>query len=263
MALHARIEGVQPDGWEHPSLLQTWAPRGAVYIVASKDLWVFALGIRPRDAGVVKAGRSDRLSVAASGVPIRWDTRTTVLLPRRELSGDPEGARLELARRYLRSLGPGDARRFQRFATVGRADAENTFAALAPELIEVEVEGHGSGFVLASDVETLIRAPGVEGARLLPNGADPVLQPIESWLFGARPTGGHLELLGIDLPAWCIGGILLLDGETVGSFGRRGGTFVLVALKKIGTVGRRVLEAEAWSAPLPGGVTGVMWRQVR
>jgi hypothetical protein len=260
--LHARIEGVQPDSWEHPSLVQTWAPRGAVYTVPSDDLWVFAQGIRPRDPGIVKAGRADRLSAAASGVPIRWNTRTTVLLPRRELSGDPEGARLELARRYLRSLGPGDARRFQRFAAVGRADAEYTFAALAPELVEVEVERNGSGFVLASDLEMLMGAPAVEGARLLPQGADPVLQPIESWLFGARPTGGHLELLGIDLPSWCIGGILLLHGETVGSFGRTGGTFVLVALKKIGTLGRRLLEAEAWSAPLPGGVARVVWRQL-
>ena len=48
-ALHARVEAVEPSDWEHPALVQTWAPRGAVFVVPRADLEVFSLGISPRD----------------------------------------------------------------------------------------------------------------------------------------------------------------------------------------------------------------------
>ena len=48
LALHARVEHVQPGAWEHPSLRQLWF-RGADYIVPADDLGLFTLGSLPRD----------------------------------------------------------------------------------------------------------------------------------------------------------------------------------------------------------------------
>ena len=48
-ALYARVEGVRSGDWQDSSLVQTWAPRGAVFVVPRSDLALFALGIMPRD----------------------------------------------------------------------------------------------------------------------------------------------------------------------------------------------------------------------
>src|SRR5215207_352280 len=48
-SLHARVDDVGPDDWAHPSLVQTWAPRGAIFVVPEADLPVFTLGILPRE----------------------------------------------------------------------------------------------------------------------------------------------------------------------------------------------------------------------
>jgi hypothetical protein len=49
LSLHARVEGVGPTSWEHPSLVQLWGPRFSDYVVAAKDLAVFSLGRLPDD----------------------------------------------------------------------------------------------------------------------------------------------------------------------------------------------------------------------
>ena len=145
-ALYSRVEDVGSSDWEHPSLVQTWAPRGAVFVVPRSDLAVFALGIVPRDAQLRRAleqlasrardsileprkddGRRERdrlgplppvvaermrrrpvwrLVCALAGVQIRWDARSTQLLRGPALAMDEEEAGRELARRFLRSLGP-------------------------------------------------------------------------------------------------------------------------------------------------------------
>jgi hypothetical protein len=268
MALHARIEGVEPDDWEHPSLVQTWAPRGAVYVVPAADLWVFATGMLPRDQARLASMHDARLgrrklAAAASGVLLRWDTRSSVALPVREtLEGDPEAARLELARRFLRSLGPATPAGLMRYAAVDRSDAAITFQRLEPELVEVSVEGSPAGWLLGVDAEALTGAAPVLGARLLPNAADPVLQPSTSHLLGVRPRGGHLEVLGLNLPPWCVSGVILHNGATVGTYGRRSGEFVLVPLRPLTPDAAAEIEQEAWSAPILSGVTRVVWRRL-
>ncbi|MDX1450371.1 MAG: hypothetical protein R3246_15080, partial [Acidimicrobiia bacterium] len=50
LSLHARVEAVEPETWEQPSLIQVWGPRFSVYVVAEQDRGVFTLGRHPDDA---------------------------------------------------------------------------------------------------------------------------------------------------------------------------------------------------------------------
>ena len=50
LSLHARVEGVDPSAWEHPSLAQLWGPRYQVYVVPKRDFALFSLGRLPDSA---------------------------------------------------------------------------------------------------------------------------------------------------------------------------------------------------------------------
>src|SRR4026209_856919 len=50
LSLHARIGGVEPSTWEHPSLAQLWGPRYSTYVVPKRDFALFSLGRLPDDA---------------------------------------------------------------------------------------------------------------------------------------------------------------------------------------------------------------------
>ena len=50
LSLHARIDGVEPSTWEHPSLAQLWGPRYNTYVVPKRDFALFSLGRLPDDA---------------------------------------------------------------------------------------------------------------------------------------------------------------------------------------------------------------------
>src|SRR6185436_13927426 len=47
LSLHARVEGVEPSTWEHPSLIQLWGPRYSTYVVPKRDFALFSLGRLP------------------------------------------------------------------------------------------------------------------------------------------------------------------------------------------------------------------------
>ena len=49
IGLHARMEGVHPSDWDHPSLCQIWFRGGADYIIPRTDIAPFTLGTLPRD----------------------------------------------------------------------------------------------------------------------------------------------------------------------------------------------------------------------
>ena len=55
LSIHARVEGAEPAGWEHPSLVQLWGPRFQVYVIAQRDLAVFSLGRFPDDIQSIMA----------------------------------------------------------------------------------------------------------------------------------------------------------------------------------------------------------------
>ena len=286
-ALHARIDDVWQTDWEHPSLVQTWAPRGAVFVVPRDDLAIFALGILPRDPAVAAAveqlsrrARDTlpeprykteaetsvdpippivaehlrrrpiwRLVHAIAGVLVRWDASSTLMLPGPAPQADPEDARRELARRFLRSLGPATPARFARWAAVTPADAATTFGALADELVEVRWQG-GSGAVLAADCERLAGAEPVAGIRLLSFGGDPVLQPGEDVVSPGIARAA--------LPPWACTGLALCDGRIVAAWGRSSGRITLLALTQLGREHSRAIERAA--ARLPG-IEDAGWRE--
>ena len=196
MSLHARVEGVQPDSWEDPSVVQIWF-RGADYIVPRDDAGIFTLGTYPRDperaAAIEKVaddvhrvteGRTVKVadvweslalehptairSSSISGrVHIRWDASSIWLIPVPRPDIDVEDARRELARRFFHWLGPATKADLARWTGVTARDATATWTEIEAELAPVEVNGTPR-FMLAADLEDLQRAEPITGVRLLP-----------------------------------------------------------------------------------------------
>src|SRR2546428_6266222 len=218
---------VSPSAWKDPGLVQVWGPRGAVYVVPAQDVSVFTLGRFPRNpvlGAAVKAaaerakrafraGQADphhivsdrkvgvnfrdlRIASMTGAVRIEWDGATTswrVVEPPREA---PEPARLELARRFLRSVGPSTPEEFAwwsggwagSFGSPTRGelfDSQQTFRSLEKELIEVALEGR-KRWALRADRSRLERAVPVETVRLLPAG-DPFLGSADPALLVPQP----------------------------------------------------------------------------
>ncbi len=257
-SLHSRMEDVRTDAWEDPSLVQSWAPRGAVFVVPRSDLAVFALGILPRDTELrqaleqlaekaresvqeprVKVREEERLGPIAplildrmrrqpicrlahalAGVQIRWDARSTQLIPGPALEMDEEAARRELARR----------------TSAGRA---------------------GSGVLLAEDAERLARAEPVFAVSFVAFGGDPVLQPGEEIVAHDR---SHRRTA---LPPWACSGLVLLDGAVVAAWGRRQRRVTILPLAPLGHGLRHRVEAEALRMPSLGNEPEVLWRERR
>src|SRR5438270_2839628 len=62
LSLHARVEGVGPSTWEHPSLAHLWGPRYSAYVVPKRDFALFSLGRLPDNAkGRLRAARMAEL----------------------------------------------------------------------------------------------------------------------------------------------------------------------------------------------------------
>ena len=47
LSLHARVAGVEPSTWEHPSFAQLWGPRYQTYVVPARDFALFSIGRLP------------------------------------------------------------------------------------------------------------------------------------------------------------------------------------------------------------------------
>src|SRR5947199_8744036 len=131
LALHARVKDVSPAAWRDPRFVQVWGPRGAVYVVPSRDVAVFTLGRSPRNpvlaaavkvaaektrsAFRVRKAKQERvLSDRAAGVNFR-ELRIASMTGTLRIEGDgattswrivepptetADPARLELARRF-------------------------------------------------------------------------------------------------------------------------------------------------------------------
>lgn len=291
LALHARIEGAHPGSWEDERLVQIWF-RWSDYVVPRADVGVFTIGTLPRDTEqraaldqladtVVSAldGTSRptrdvaaalahpgspvllRCSAATGKVHIRWDASKITMHPAEPPDIDEETARLELARRYLRWLGPGDVFSFAKWAGVSLADSETTWAALGPELCPVALGGQ-AGWMLATD-EPQVRNRGSDpqGVRLLPLG-DPYLWRLGG--LGAQPpTDIARRLAAMNVPSRIANGLagrVLIDGEIVGAWGRAGGTFTAVPWRSWSGDMRDAVQAEAISMAAPiGRAIDVRW----
>src|SRR5881275_327395 len=293
-ALHARVTDVSPSAWKDPGLVQVWGPRGAVYVVPAQDVSVFTLGRFPRNpvlGAAVKAAaerakrafrarqadphhivsdrkvgvnfRDLRIASMTGAVRIEWDGATTswrIVEPPPEA---PEPARLELARRFLRSTGPSTPQEFAWWSggwagsfgssTRGElSDAQQTFRSLETELTEVEFEGQKK-WVLRTDRSRLEHALSVETVRLLPAG-DPYLASADRALLVPQPRF-QSELW----PKSVWPGALLVNGELVGTWRRQEGRVTVRAWRKVGPDVKEAVEAEVSGMPIESATKEVRW----
>jgi winged helix DNA-binding protein len=286
-SLHARVAGTAPDAWEDPALVQVWGLRYTAYVVPAGDHAPFTLGRLPDD-GRTKRKAEDlaarlhahldgrRLDANEAGeglgihpnslryaamtgtVLIRWDGArqpTVWTVPRPEI--EPRDARIELARRYLRMLGPGTPGGFAVWAGVKPREALAAFQALGPALLPVGTP-IGDAFVLAS-AEQLLRTPrGTPApARLLPSGdLFYLLQGVDRELLVADPA----RRAALWTPrVWP--GALLVGGDVAGTWRRSRAVVTVTPWRRLSRKERDAVEAEAVTLPLPEvhGAVGVRW----
>ena len=270
LGLHARIEAAAPDAWEDTRLVQIWL-RWADYIVPRDDVAVFTVGALPRDPAYVAAlerladdvldllvagrrgsrpvrdGLPDlppsfvRAAAVTGRVHIRWDTRTTEIVGADRPDVDAEDARRQLCRRFLHWHGPAGPQHFARWAGVTSADAATTWQAVTPEMAAVDDEARGR-WILASDLDAVLAAERPSGVRLLPDG-DPclVVDP------PAPPAAVPRKLL------YTLTGRLVVDGDVVGGWGRRGAEVALAPWSPLSRRRRSAIETEAAGLATPIG----------
>ena len=276
LSLHARIDGVEPSTWEHPSLAQLWGPRYSTYVVPKRDFGLFSLGRLPGDgksrlraeriaerlhahldgrrmtdreaAGALGIGFAIRYAATTGTVAIRWEgarapTVWTVDAP--EI--DPAEGCSELARRYLHIFGPTTADGFARWAGISRRAAATAFASLEGALLPVR-SPLGDEWLLAED-EPAIRAGQTvaASARLLPSGDAYFL------LDGAQrelllPRKDQRQRLWTPR-VWP--GALLVERELRGTWRRSQHTVRIDAWARLSRGVRDAIEAEANALPLP------------
>jgi hypothetical protein len=277
LSLHARVDGVEPSTWEHPSLAQLWGPRYSTYVVPKRDFALFSLGRLPDDAksrlraeriaerlhahldgrrmtdreaaGALGIGYAIRYAATTGTVAIRWEgARAPTVWGVDAPEIDPAAACRELARRYLHIFGPATADGFARWAGISRRAAASAFASLVGSLLAVRMP-LGDEWLLADD-EPAIRAAETAPApaRLLPSGDSYFL------LDGAErelliPRADQRERLWTPR-VWP--GALLVEGEIRGTWRRAQHTIRIDAWTRLSRRSRDAIEAEARALPLPG-----------
>lgn len=276
LSLQARVDKVEPASWEDPSLVQIWF-RWADYVVALRDVGVFTLGCLPRDAEQAAAlhrladamvsvldGRAlhpeditralpdlpnpfaIRSACVTGKIHIRWDARSIAVIPADSPEINPEDARIELARRFLRWLGPATMDRFAKWAGIPREDAAATWKALTPELLPVDFEG-SARWILTKDESRLMGVPELEGIRLLPQN-DP-------FLYLDAPKNPPVLQTGPQVTSRLVNsltGRILADGKLVGSWGRSQNNVTLFAWRQLTKklIERISEEATAFEGPI-------------
>lgn len=262
LGLHARMAGCSLGDWKHPSLIQTYSPRAAVYVLPARDFGVFTLGRMPLDARRVDvlaervcetldgrerrgAGIDGLREACASGrIALRWDTTSLWAreVPRPDI--DVADARLELCRRHLRCFAPTTPRVFAWWAGLSPADARVVWGQLADELIEVDFDGVPA-WVLRVQEDEFWSAEAPQGVRLL---VAPDLR-----LFGRDRDGRFiapgLRVLTAAADSFHPNG-LMADGRIVGAWGRKGGHVDVVLSEKLSRQQYDGLRVEVESLPL-------------
>ena len=278
LSLHARVEGVEPSTWEHPSLAQLWGPRYSAYVVARSDFALFSLGRLPesekgrlraertaerlhahlgggrmtdREAGrALDLGNSIRYAATTGTVAIRWDgARAPIIWTVAAADIDPAEACRELARRHLHVFGPTTADGFARWAGISRRAAANAFASLEASLLPVR-SPLGNELLLAEDERTMRAAAAdtvATTARLLPSGdAYFLLDGAERGLLVPRADQRTRLWTSRVWP-----GALLVEGEIRGTWRRANHIVRIDAWARLSRRARDAAEAEASALPLP------------
>src|SRR6266540_1973415 len=278
LSIHARVEGVEPSTWEHPSLVQLWGPRFSAYVVPARDRAAFSLGRLPDGGKSLRvaeetaarlhsflAGRTMTYGEAGDGlgvhpnrlryaaptgtVLIRWDgARQATIWTVPPPDVDPPEARLELARWYLHIFGPTTPAAFAEWAGIASALGRAAFDALTGSLTPVRTPV-GDAWILARDEPTFRAAAGpVAGPRLLPSGdAYLLLQAADRELLVSEADRRR----ALWTPRVWPGGVLV-GGELVGTWRRADTDVTIQPWRRLLRVEREAVEAEAQSLPLPG-----------
>ena len=164
----------------------------------------------------------------------RW-TSTVQWLGCRPVEQDPEHARVELARRWLERFGPGTLDDLVWWTGWTKTRTRRALAALDP--VEVQLDDGATGFVLASDVDT-VEDP-QSWAALLP-GLDPT--PM-GWKHRAWYLGPHANEV-FDRNG-NVGPTVWWNGRIVGGWAQRpDATIAYRLLADIGADGIAEVEAE-------------------
>jgi hypothetical protein len=277
LSLHARVEGVEPSTWEHPSLAQLWGPRYSTYVVPKRDFALFSLGRLPdnakgrlraeriaeqlhthldgrrmtdREGGrALRIGNSVRYAATTGTVAIRWDgARAPTVWTVAAAEIDPADARRELARRYLHVFGPATPDGFARWAGISRRSGADAFVSLEASLLQVR-SPLGDEWLLAED-EPAIRSRETADApaRLLPSGdAYFLLDGVERQLLVPREDQRQRLWTPRVWP-----GALLVKGEIRGTWRRAHHAVRIEAWSRLSRETRDAIEAEANALPLPG-----------
>ncbi|MGH2351903.1 MAG: winged helix DNA-binding domain-containing protein [Chloroflexota bacterium] len=99
--------------------------------------------------------------------------RTDQWLGTRLPQADPDAARAELVRRYLRCYGPSTTKHFAEWAGIAPAHARRLWQLVESELVPVDFEGR-TAWLHTGEVECFTSPPAPAGVRLLPP-SDPYL----------------------------------------------------------------------------------------
>jgi hypothetical protein len=178
---------------------------------------------------------------------IHWDGARQPLIWRvPQPTLDPGEARRELARRYLRVLGPGTAGSFASWAGVRPRDAAATFESLGGELVAVSTP-IGDAWILAADEPAFIKPVVAPSTRLLPSGdVYYLLQGRDRELL--VPDNAQRTLLWTPR-VWP--GAVLIEGEIAGTWRRSEHVVRVSAWRRLRKAEQEAVEGEAAALPLP------------
>lgn len=202
----------------------------------------------------------------AAGITVLCGARTTTVLETSPVEGDPEEARVALARPFFQSLGPADVVGFQRWAGVSRADATATVNALRPELVAVDAAGRDR-WILRSDADALDGAAPVPTTRLLALGLDPYLQADRdlvapdasrrAWAWTPHKRSGQPA----SSQSWFPPAIVLVDGEIRALYRRQQEKVTVIPFEQLSPTQHEAVEKEAHALPIPrvAGQMRVVW----
>ncbi len=283
LSLAARVRGLEPESWRHPELTQVFGPRGAVYLVAAEDAGVFTKGLLPRDPARIDVleNLASRIHAALGGRPApqrelmaalpgventrelrwattlgtlqaEWDTVDTLVVPVPDDGVAREDARLELARRFFRYLGPATARDLRWWLDGSQRDSDATVDALAAELQPID-SGPRPRFILAAAAAIYAGPPPHREVLLLPPDDIAISRLHRDEVV---PDAARSRALWPKAPP---PGALLVDGAVVGTWRRRARRVLMTPWEPIPRRIRNAAEAIVADWPLAGAAGEVRW----
>ena len=269
LGMHARMDQCQPTDWEHPSLLQTYSPRQAVYVLPAQDFGLFTLGTLPLAADAIahieqladdvcrtlsgrelRGGHPGLRQACGSGrIALRWTTSALWFreIPRPEI--DITEARRALCLRHIHRFGPTTPTAWAWWTGLPPADARAVWNDVADHLLTVDLDGEPA-WIRVQDEEVLRTAQPPHGVRLL---VSPDLRLLGQDR-GGRFIGPGRRPLTPAADSFHPNGVLY-HGEIVGAWGRTGGKVDVILTDDLPPAAAEALGAEVAALPIRNGTS--------